>query len=86
MPRLAIPAVHGPIPTPARRRPANVMNSRTSSGRLRKISTYSAPSRCSQRLGATRNAATSVPSTSAMTKLASTSRVVTQSPEANSSK
>ena len=34
-----MPASHGPISSPARRNPANEMNSRTSSGTLRNVST-----------------------------------------------
>ena len=67
--------------SPARRSPANEMNSRTSSGTLRNVSTYSAPSRFSQTIGATRSAATSVPSTIATPNETATRRTVTQNPE-----
>ena len=44
------------------------MNSSTSSGMLRKNSTYSPPSIRTQRMGVTRRAPTTSPTTTAMTK------------------
>src|SRR3712207_4838182 len=72
--------------TPARRSPANEMKSRTSRGMLRNVSTYTPPSRWSQGDGATRSAATTVPTTSAIASDRPTMRRVTQNPEANWSK
>jgi hypothetical protein len=60
------------------------MNSSTSSGMLRKISTYTPPTRCSHFEGAMRNAATRVPTTRAIPNEITTSRTVTQKPELNS--
>ena len=58
------------------------MNSRTSSGTLRNVSTYSAPSRWSQTTGATRSAATDVPTTIATANETTTRRTVTEKPDA----
>src|SRR6202008_4275152 len=62
------------------------MNSSTSRGMLRKVSTYTPPSRCSIGLGLIRRAATSVPTTMAITNENTTSRTVTQNPARNSSR
>src|SRR5215216_5730331 len=58
----------------------------TSSGTLRNDSTYSPPMRFSQELGATRKAATSVPTAIAITNDTTTSSTVVQNPRTNSSK
>jgi hypothetical protein len=71
---------------PARRSPANEMNSRTSSGVLRNSSTNTPPTQLSGFSGATRNAATSVPTTMAITNEIATRRTVTPKPELNSEK
>src|SRR5215207_805050 len=80
-----MPATQALMSIPARRRPANEMNSNTRSGVLRNISTYTPPSRCSALLGAMRKAATSVPTTMAITNENTTRRTVTQNPDRNSS-
>src|SRR3954453_7286169 len=60
------------------------MNSRTSSGMLRKISTYTPPTRCSHFTGAMRNAATRGPTTMAIANETTTIRTVPQKPELTS--
>src|SRR3712207_5071604 len=62
------------------------MNSSTSSGMLRKTSTYTPPIRWTHGDGATRSAATRVPTPMAMRNARPTSRTVTQNPDANWSK
>ena len=81
-----MPASHGPMSCPARRRPANAMNSSTSSGMLRNVSTYTPPRRCSTGFGAIRRAATSVPTTMAIANANTTIRRVTQNPASHSSR
>src|SRR5262245_24498503 len=81
-----MPAVHGPRSTPARRRPAYEMKRITSSGVLRNTSTYTPPTRCNQTSGAIRKAATSVPTTMAITNENTTRRTVTQNPARSSSR
>src|ERR671910_1371905 len=62
------------------------MNRSTSSGVFRKISTNTPPTQLSGFSGATLSAATSVPTTIAITNEIATSRIVTQKPELNSGK